>query len=152
MLHKCCNSYLYMQTSLSQKWLTPQSLRCFLPLNIPKHASPGVLLPQPPPTALSHWLPKSWCLSKIWASLIFFFLLGPITCSTSRAVYLLIASFASTHNNQLRHCQRSTHSRPARLVVCGQRQGVRIRQQAPSCRRMNGEAVEKAVCNRSCKA
>lgn len=150
MLHKCCNSYLYMQTSLSQKWLTPQSLCCLLPLNIPKHASPGVL--QPPPAALSHRLPKSWHLSKIWASLIVSFLLGPITCSTSRAVYLLIASFAITHNNQLRHCQRSTHSRPARLVVCGQWHGVRIRGQAQSCRRVDREAVEKAVCHRSRKA
>lgn len=32
-------------------------------------------------------------------------------CSTSRAVYLLIASLTIAHNNQLRHCQRNTHSR-----------------------------------------
>lgn len=31
-------------------------------------------------------------------------------CSTSRAVYLLIASLTIVHNNQLRHCQRNTHS------------------------------------------
>lgn len=37
---------------------------------------------------------------------------GPTTCSTSRAVYLLIASCTITHNNQLRHCQRNTHSWP----------------------------------------
>lgn len=35
---------------------------------------------------------------------------GPTTCSTSRAVYLLIASLTIVHNNQLRHCQRNTHS------------------------------------------
>lgn len=37
---------------------------------------------------------------------------GPTSCSTSRAVYLLIASLTITHNNQLRHCQRNTHSGP----------------------------------------
>lgn len=35
---------------------------------------------------------------------------GPTMCSTSRAVYLLIASLTIAHNNQLRHCQRNTHS------------------------------------------
>lgn len=35
---------------------------------------------------------------------------GPTMCSTSRAVYLLIASLTIVHNNQLRHCQRNTHS------------------------------------------
>lgn len=35
---------------------------------------------------------------------------SPTMCSTSRAVYLLIASSTIAHNNQLRHCQRNTHS------------------------------------------
>lgn len=35
---------------------------------------------------------------------------SPTMCSTSRAVYLLIASLTIVHNNQLRHCQRNTHS------------------------------------------
>lgn len=43
---------------------------------------------------------------------------GPTVCSTSRAVYLLIASFTITHNNQLRHCQRNTHSWPCRRPGC----------------------------------
>ena len=46
---------------------------------------------------------------------------GPTTCSTSRAVYLLIASLTIVHNNQLRHCQRNTHSwhRTRRKVRAG---------------------------------
>lgn len=129
MPHKCCNSYLYPQMSLSQKWLTPPSLCHLLPLNNPKHASPEVLKPAP---LSSPYPPASKVLAPLEDLGLSHLLLPsrPITRSTSRAVYLLIASFAITHNNQLRHCQRSTHSRPARLVVSGRRHGVRTRGQA----------------------
>lgn len=90
-----------------------------LPLCFHSHEQAGPGAPElAPAAALTNQhggagLPTSWRLAPRLGHLSpGSFLLGPTTCSTSRAVYLLIASFTITHNNQLRHCQRNTHSWP----------------------------------------
>lgn len=116
-LHTCCNYYPRHANFSQPEVLTAQALCLPLTLSTPKHAPSGVLTPAPPAS-----LPTSTVeqLLEVLAPLGGLgirrqpFLLGLSMCSTSRAVYLLIASLANTHNNQLRHCQRITHSRPAR--------------------------------------
>lgn len=70
---------------------------------------------------------------------------GPTMCSTSRAVYLLIASLTIVHNNQLRHCQRNTHSwRHARREVragCSSSSLLHRRQESGDKQRVNEAAA-----------
>lgn len=77
---------------------------------------------------------------------------SPTMCSTSRAVYLLIASLTIAHNNQLRHCQRNTHSwhqtrgelgRWAGILLSSHSQRVRVWGQRKSQGRSCSSTEEK---------
>lgn len=123
-LHGNCSGnagdyYPQVQTSPSPK--PPLPSRLPFPFHSHEQAASGA--PElASPTVLTNQhggskLPTSWRLMPRLGYLSpASSLLGPTTCSTSRAVYLLIASFTITHNNQLRHCQRNTHSWPWRWL------------------------------------